>query len=90
MQPLTDEYIDNKPAEIRSPYDEIERCDRFKRMLILIDGLPEKQREIVYLKFQNNLSYKEISEVAETTVSNVGVILHTALKQLRTQMAQEV
>lgn len=89
MQPLTDEHIEKKPANVRSPYDEIERSDRFSRMLKLVDKLPEKQKEVVYLKFQSDLSYKEISEVAEISISNVGFILHTAIKNLRTQMIQE-
>ena len=83
MQPLTDEYLDKAPAETRSPYDEAERSDSFSRAVTLIDKLPEKQKEIVYLKFQSNLSYKEISKVADVSISNVGVILHTAMKTLR-------
>jgi RNA polymerase sigma-70 factor (ECF subfamily) len=83
MQPLTDVLIDKKPAEMQSPYDMIERSDSFSRAISLIEALPAKQKEIVYLKFQSNLSYKEISEVAEVSISNVGVILHTAMKTLR-------
>ena len=83
MQPLTDEHLDKRPAETRSPYDEAERSDSFSRAVTLIDKLPEKQKEIVYLKFQSNLSYKEISKVADVSISNVGVILHTAMKTLR-------
>jgi len=86
MQPLTDEFIDKKPAEIQSPYEKIERSDSFSRAVTLIEDLPEKQKEVVYLKFQSNLSYREISEVADISISNVGVILHTAMKTLRTQM----
>jgi RNA polymerase sigma factor (sigma-70 family) len=89
MQPLTDEFMDKQPADIRSPYEQAERSDTFSRVLSLIEGLPEKHKEIVYLKFQSNLSYKEISEVAEVSMSNVGVILHTAIKNLRTKMVKE-
>lgn len=90
MQPLTEQHMDTKPADTRSPYDEVERSDQFSRVLNLVDGLPEKQKEVIYLKFQSDLSYKEISEVADISISNVGVILHNAIKQLRTQMVQEV
>jgi RNA polymerase sigma-70 factor (ECF subfamily) len=83
MQPLTDVLIDKEPAETRSPYEMIERSDSFSRAITLIEDLPAKQKEIVYLKFQSNLSYREISEVAEVSISNVGVILHTAMKTLR-------
>jgi RNA polymerase sigma factor (sigma-70 family) len=90
MQPLDSEYIEKKPSDTRSPYDEVELSDQFSRVLSLLDGIPEKHKEVICLKFQSNLSYQEISEVADITISNVGVILHTALRTIRTQMVQEV
>ena len=38
------------------------------------------------LKFQQNLSYREIAEILDITESNVGYILHTALTTLRNDM----
>ena len=38
------------------------------------------------LKFQGGLSYREIAEVMDTTVNNVGVLLHTAIKSIRTHL----
>ena len=55
----------------------------------LLDGLPKNQREVVYLKFQCDLSYKEISEVTQLTVTNVGFLIHTALKNIRKQVLAE-
>ena len=49
----------------------------------------ENQREVVRLKFQAGLSYAEISRVTGHSVSNVGFLLHTALKTLRRQMQRE-
>ena len=48
--------------------------------------LPERQQEAVRLKFQGGLSYREIAAVMDTTVSNVGVLLHTAIKSMREQL----
>ena len=50
-------------------------------------GLPNNQQEVVRLKFQNGMSYKEIAAVTELSVSNVGFLLHTALDTLRTRIA---
>jgi RNA polymerase sigma-70 factor (ECF subfamily) len=50
--------------------------------------LPVNQREVVRLKFQNQLSYEEIAAVTSLSVSNVGFLLHTALKTLRLRMAE--
>ena len=38
------------------------------------------------MKFQNGLSYEEISHVTHLTVGNVGFLLHTALKAIRKQL----
>ena len=54
----------------------------------LLKALPERQQEAVRLKFQQNLSYRQIAEILEITESNVGFILHTALKTLRHDMNQ--
>ena len=55
----------------------------------MLDSLPKNQREAVYLKFQCDLSYKEISEITKLSVSNVGFLIHTALKSLRKQLLSE-
>jgi RNA polymerase sigma-70 factor (ECF subfamily) len=54
-----------------------------------VKNLPKNQREVVYLKFQCDLSYKEISEVTKLSVGNVGLLLHTALKEIRRRVLSE-
>jgi len=51
-----------------------------------LEKLPPRDREIVRLKFQNGLSYKEIADVTGLTSGNVGFILHHAVKTLRDGM----
>ena len=47
-----------------------------------LDALDPRSRELVRLKFEEGLSYKEISQRANLTMSNVGYLLHHALKDL--------
>ena len=42
---------------------------------------------MLQLKFQNDLSYQETSEITKLSVSHVGVLIHTALKTLRARHA---
>ena len=49
----------------------------------LIDQLPQQQRELVRLKFDAGLSYKQMGEAMQMSVSNVGVQLHIAIQTLR-------
>ncbi len=45
----------------------------------LLGLLPEREREVVRLKFQEGLSYKEIAEVTGHSVGHVGVMIHNAI-----------
>ena len=54
----------------------------------LLDRLPETQQEVIRLKFQHGLSYKEISASTGLSVTNVGFILHTGIKRLRKLMSR--
>ncbi|MFA5057834.1 MAG: sigma-70 family RNA polymerase sigma factor [Opitutaceae bacterium] len=56
----------------------------------LIDRLPANQQEVIRLKFQNGFSYKEISRITELSVSNVGFLIHTAIKTLRREWTAEM
>lgn len=56
-------------------------------VLLVLDTLPEKQQEVIRLKFQGGLSYREIATVMELTVNHVGVLIHTGLKTLREKLS---
>ena len=57
-------------------------------VLEIMAELPERQQEAVRLKFQGGLSYGEIAQVMNTTVNNVGVMLHTAIKNIRQRLPE--
>ena len=48
--------------------------------------LPANQQEVIRLKFQHGLSYKQIAEVTQLSVSNVGFLIHAGLKTLRQRL----
>lgn len=88
MKPLTDVDMAVKPASGPSPAADAIRHDRAARVAELIAELPERQQELLRLKFQNNLSYKQISSITELSVSNVGYLLHTGIQALRNRMRE--
>lgn len=53
------------------------------RLLALVARLPERQREVLRLRYHEGLSYQEIGERTGRTVTHVGVLLHNALLALR-------
>jgi RNA polymerase sigma-70 factor (ECF subfamily) len=78
--------LDDKDIGMDSGLHQRETAGEIFRML---NTLPKNQREVVYLKFQCDLSYKEISEITKLSVGNVGFLIHTALKSLRKQILAE-
>ena len=54
-----------------------------KHFNILISSLPERQKEVVYLKFFESLSREEISHILEIAPQTVSNILQIALGKLR-------
>ena len=83
---------ESQASEAASPGNQtaiVEERETVGRLLRLIDQLPHNQQEVVRLKFQNGLSYREISEVTSLSVTNVGYLLHTALQALRRSMQVE-
>lgn len=89
MQPLEAAAMDTRASLDPSPAAEAERRDLSRQALEMLAALPRNQQEVVRLKFQNGLSYEEISRITRLTVTNVGFLIHTALKSLRHQMQQE-
>ena len=83
MMYLEDEVLEARPAPDAGPVEELERKEAGGFLLRIIGTLPPRQQEVLQLKFQNDLSYQEISEITHLSVSNVGVMIHNALKTLR-------
>ena len=80
--------VDTRPVDAESPSQQLERHQNLHHVVRIIETLPSQQQEVVVLKFQNGLSYKQIAQIMELSVSHVGVLLHTAMKAIREQMVQ--
>ncbi len=58
------------------------------RMLRILQALPENQQEVIRLKFQGGLRYKEIAGVTGLSVGNVGFLMHTGMKAIRERLRE--
>lgn len=72
-----------EPASSDAPAEKAQQPEARSRLLASLADLPERQREVLRLKFQGDLSYREIAEIMDLTVSHVGVLIHTAIQTLR-------
>lgn len=78
--------LEAQPGAGQGPAAAVEASEERRSLLERLEDLPPNQREVVRLRFQGQLSYREISKVTQLSESNVGYLLHTALKSLRAQL----
>jgi RNA polymerase sigma factor (sigma-70 family) len=86
MQPLAEGQTEARPDTKPVPDAAAEGHEAEAMVHAVIAELPEKNQEIFRLKFQHELSYKEISEVTGHPVNNIRYVIHTTLKTLRQQL----
>ncbi len=89
MKPFADGQVERLTASEPRPGRTLERAEQHEAVLRLIGKLSPNQQEVVRLKFQNGFSYQEISRITSLSVTNVGFILHTAIKTLRQEMTAQ-
>ena len=83
---LADQLAEKSEATSMHPGAALEKSEAAEGLLAQISRLPDRQQEVLRLKFNAGLSYKEIAEVTGLTSTNVGFILHTAISKLRTRL----
>lgn len=80
---LDDEMMAKVPSERRTPSERADLDERVSQLHVALSKVSENQREVILLKFEQGLSYDEISEVTGLSSGNVGFLLHNGLKRLR-------
>lgn len=70
------------------PDEQIARWEGIGLVRLSLQTLDERSRELIRLKFQDELSYKEISVRTGLTVGHVGYLLHHALKTMAGELAR--
>jgi RNA polymerase sigma factor (sigma-70 family) len=70
------------------PDEQIIRLEGIGLVRISLEALDERSRELVKLKFNDELSYKDIAARTGLTTGNVGFILHHALKTIAAELAK--
>lgn len=76
-----------EPAVIEA--DALESAESHRLIFDLVDGLPEKQREIFQLREVEEMSYEEIAAQMEISLDQVKVNLHRARKTLREKLINQ-
>ncbi len=83
------DYIPDQPDKEPSVVELFERQESRVEFLKKLDTLSETQREIVYLRFYQELKYQEIAETLELPLGTVKSNLFHALKKLKASLARK-
>jgi RNA polymerase sigma factor (sigma-70 family) len=87
LMPFDDEVEARLDRQWVDPVATLREDEQLRRVVAALAELPPSQQEVLRLRFQESLSYKEISAVTDRSVSHVGVLIHTGLKALRRKLA---
>jgi RNA polymerase sigma factor (sigma-70 family) len=83
MTPLVEGQAENLPEQGDGPRDHAMASEKHRRIADVLRGLPEQQQEACRLKFQNNLSYREISRIMEVSLGTVSNLIGGAVTSIR-------
>jgi RNA polymerase sigma factor (sigma-70 family) len=86
MVPL--EWADEQPANDPNPAEALIRREESVHLQAAVATLPEREQEIIRLKFGGGLGNQEIAQVMRLRAGHVAVILYRALRKLRVQLEE--
>ena len=79
----------HEPADPQPlPDEQIARWEGIGLVRLSLETLDQRSRELVRLKFNEELSYQEMSARTGLTVGHVGYLLHHALKSIAVELAK--
>ena len=70
------------------PDEQIVRMEGIGLVRLSLGALDERTRAVVRMKFEEDLSYKQIAEKTGLTVGHVGYLLHHALKNIAAELSR--
>lgn len=70
-------------ADASDPHAQVEQRESFERLAGLLEQLPERDRELIALKYGAGLNNRAIARQLGLSETNVGSILHRAVQKLR-------
>ena len=79
------ETLDLETSADPAPNDAMEQRETAAALRELIETLPVRQREAVRLKFIAGLDYQQISAAMQTSIGNVGYLIHHGVAALKTK-----
>jgi RNA polymerase sigma-70 factor (ECF subfamily) len=81
-----DEFITGEDAELLTPENRLINSEQSVQLLNALNELPTNQRLAIVLKIYDEMSYQEISQIMDRSISAVDSLLIRAKKNLRKKL----
>ncbi len=79
----------HQPTGEDTPLRSIEQSEHLARLAQLLAALPDRDRELLALKYGAEMTNRAIAQLTGLTESNVGTILHRVINNLREQWTKD-
>ena len=75
-------------SDASRPDQVVETNDATSHVLKLLSRLPADQQEAIRLKFQHQMSYRQIAAITGHSETNVGFLIHRGIKRIREMLSR--
>ncbi len=75
--------------DFNNPAEKLERSEKINRVVHFVSLLPQDSKNLLKMKFDKKLSYREISQQTGLTEGNVGYKLHHLMRDLADELKAE-
>ncbi len=83
---LDENFSNTQVSSLLLPEQELLRNEKVNKVRDAINRLPDKQRSVIILREYDQLDYKEIAEILDSTVSSVKSLLFRARTGIKYQL----
>ncbi len=84
ITPIQDDIeLSFEPAYMENEFDGV------NKLLINLQHLPPRQKEVIFLRFYEEMEYKEICQVMDMNYQSVRNLMHRAMQSLREKAERE-
>jgi RNA polymerase sigma factor (sigma-70 family) len=87
MSHLTDVQTESSVSDCPTPSEVVEDRERAATVFKMLSSLPPNQQEAIRLKFREGLKYREIAQVMDVSISNVGFLIHKGMNAVKEKFA---
>ncbi len=90
-QAQSDHELDEKSERLaaKHPEGQVNLKEDYERLAVLLAKLPNRERELIALKYGAEMTNRAIARVSGLSESNIGTILHRVVSRLRQEWEKD-